>query len=113
MANQYKVHITRYAYNQMKEIRRYIGEELLAPDAAKYLLMSIRDAIGKLQTMPSRHKLVDEEPWRTEGIRRLIVKNFYIYYWTDEQLAKVHVTAVVYGKRDQIQQLRLMNKDEM
>lgn len=109
MSERYKVHITRYAYSQMKEIRQYIAEELFAPDAAKNLLIAIREAIGSLQTMPSRHQLVEEEPWRTECVRRLIVKNFYVYYWTDEEKEQVHVTAVVYGRRNQIKQLEEMD----
>lgn len=100
MEEHYNVRITRQAYSQMKEIRQYIEEELFAPDAAKKLLMAMRDSIGKLESMPARHQLVEEEPWRKEGIRRLIVKNFYVYYWIDEQKKTVHVTAVVYGKRD-------------
>ena len=111
MSKQYKVRVTRYAYNQMKEIRQYIAEELFAPEAAKNLLIAIREAIGSLQSMPSRHRPVEEEPWRTEGVRRLTVKNFYVYYWTDEENEQVHVTAVVYGRRDQIKQLEDMDSE--
>lgn len=111
MGEQYEVQITRYAYNQMQEIRRYIELELFAPDAAKHLLIEIRTTIGKLEIMPQRHQLVDEEPWKTNGIRRLIVKNFNIYYWTNEEYSKVYVTAVVYEKRNQIKQLELMDKE--
>lgn len=110
MHGRYNVHITRYAYSQMKEIRQYIEEELFAPQAAKNLLLAMRDAIGKLQNMPTRHQLVEAEPWKSEGIRRIIVKNFYIYYWIDEPKETIHVTAVVYGKRDQIRQLSQMDK---
>lgn len=111
MADTYKVRITRYAYKQMREIRRYIEEDLSAPEAAKTLLKAMRNAIGALQSLPIRHQLVDEEPWRSEGVRRLIVKNFNIYYWVDELNEKIHVTAVVYGKRNQLDQLAAMKKE--
>ena len=61
--------------------------------------------------MPFRHQLVDEEPWKTEGVRRVIVKNFYVYYWTNEEKEEVHVTAVVYGRRDQVKQLEEMDME--
>ena len=35
MAKEYKVHITKYAYEQMTEIKRYIADEIYAPMAAK------------------------------------------------------------------------------
>lgn len=109
MPGKFKVYITRYAYSQLKEIRQYIAEELFIPDTAKKLLLNIREAIGSLQSMPFRHQLVDEEPWKTEGVRRVIVKNFYVYYWTNEEKEEVHVTAVVYGRRDQVKQLEEMD----
>ena len=55
--------------------------------------------------MPERYSLVDEEPWRTEGMRKIIVKNFLIYFWIDEHNMKVQVTGVIYGRRDQVVQL--------
>ena len=105
MSVKYSVHITRLAYGQLKEIRRYIAEELSSPVSARNLLQEIRASISSLQTMPSRHQLVEEEPWHTEGIRRLIVKNFYVYYWVNKAAKQVHIIAVVYGRRDQTQSL--------
>lgn len=110
MIENYEVNITRYAYGQMNDIRRYIEEEFHSAESAKKLLLAMKDSIGGLQHMPSRYQLVEEEPWRTEGIHRLIVHNFNIYYWIEESAAIVHVTAVVYGKRNQIQQLSAMDK---
>lgn len=75
MTVKYEVHITKYAYSQMREIRRYIEEELCAPSAAKNLLHLLKNKISDLQLMPSKHQLV-EEPWCTKGVRRLTVKNF-------------------------------------
>ena len=105
MTEQYQVHITRYAYKQMKEIRQYIEHELLSPDAAKALLVSIRKVVSNLAFMPAKYQLVEEEPWHTEGVRRVIVRNFLVYYFIDEEKKKVYVTAVVYGKREQLKQL--------
>lgn len=52
-----------------------------------------------------RVALIAEEPWHTKGIHRLPVKNFLVYFWVDEDNMKVQITAVIYGKRDQIRQL--------
>ncbi len=61
--------------------------------------------------MPKRHSLVDEEPWRTEGVRKIVVKNFLIYFWVDNENMRVQVTAVIYAKRDQMVQLAKMAWD--
>ena len=105
MDNHYEVKVTRQAMEQMSEIVHYISKELLAPEAADKLLDKMKAAIVSLSVMPKRYALVEEEPWRHEGVRKIVVKNFLIYYWVDEENHKVQVTAVIYNKRDQLRQL--------
>ena len=40
--------------------------------------------------------------WRAEGVRKIVVKNFLIYYWVDDENNRVQVTAVIYSRREQI-----------
>ncbi len=111
MENLYKVHITRYAFRQMEEIKNYVAYELSAPMAAKNLLTKMKQAIASLETMPERNPLIDEKTWRSQGIRRIVVKNFLVYYWIDENKRIVYITAVIYGRRNQINQLGKMDMD--
>ena len=109
MDTRYEVKITRQAMEQMREIVHYISGELLAPEAAGKLLDKMKEAIDSLSDFPKRYALIDEEPWRTEGVRKVIVKNFLIYYWVDDENHKVQVTAVIYSRRDQLKQLLNMD----
>ena len=102
MDKKYEVKVTRQAMAQMKEIVHYISAELLAPEAANKLLAA-------LSFMPKKYALIEEEPWKHEGVRKIIVKNFLIYYWVDEENFKVQVIAVIYNRRDQLRVL--MNMD--
>lgn len=106
---EYEVKITRQALDQMKEIIHYVSHNLMSPDVANHLLDQLQSNILKLSNFPKRHMLVEEEPWRTEGIRRFVVQNFLVYYWVDDEKSEVHVTAVVYNKRDQLEQLAHMD----
>lgn len=106
MAEKYTVKVTNQALEQMQEIMDYIAQELFAPDAANNLLDEMEKTINSLADMPKGKALVDEEPWRTEGIRKAIVKNFLIYFWVDDEKRIVQVIAVIYEKRDQMEQLR-------
>lgn len=105
---QYNVKITKYALSQMKEIRDYIADELLAPQAAYNLLSEMKKTVASLEDMPERNPLVDAEKWRKQGIRKTMVKNFIMYYWADDGHRIVHITAVVYGKRNQLAELGKM-----
>ena len=41
-------------------------------------------------------------------MRKIVVKNFLIYFWVDEENMRVQVTAVIYQKRDQLARLAKM-----
>lgn len=105
---EYMVKITHQAQEQMQEIASYISLELKAPDAALHLLDSLESAILSLAKMPQRIPLTEEEPWRSNGIHKMPVKNFLVYFWIDEENCRVQVTAVVYVRRDQARQLSNM-----
>ena len=77
----YAVKVTKQTYGQMREIMSYITNELFASEAAQNLLDKFQKVISDLADMPKRHFLVDEEPWRSEGVRKIVVKNFLIYFW--------------------------------
>lgn len=108
MKNRYKVQITKYALMQMEEIRNYIANELLAPQAAYNLLLEMKKMAVSLESMPEGNPLVDIKKWRDQSIRKTIVKNFIIYYWTDEERQTVYITLIVYEKRNQLMELGKM-----
>ncbi len=108
---RYKIKITPYAREQMKEIRDYIANQLLNPDAARNTIIAIRKEVNSLSTMPERLRTVDEEPWRSLGIRKISVKNYYVYYWIEEEAQIVHVTAVAYAMRDQTKVLKQVRNE--
>lgn len=106
MAEFYEVKITRQAQNQMDEIIEYISQKLSAPNAANNLIEKMEKSIVSLTEFPERYQLIEEEPWRTKGVRKIVVNNFLVYYWIDIEEMKVQVIAVIYAKRNQLEQLK-------
>ena len=100
--DSYEILMTRDATDDLTELRNYIAYSLLAPDTALSYIRVIRKEIESLSIMPARYKTLDDEPWRSRGIRRIIVKNFYIYYRIDEDAGQVYILNVIYAKRDQL-----------
>ena len=58
-----------------------------------------------------RYKPVDDEPWHSRGIRRIMANNFFVYYRIDEDRKQVFVLNVIYARRDQLRMLEQMNID--
>ncbi len=100
--NQYKAEITPYAKEQMEEIRDYIKEQLKNPDAARKLLLEMKQQIKKLEYTADCIKTIDEQPWGDQGVKKISVKNFYLYFWIDKEKLELYVIAVTYAQRNQL-----------
>ena len=74
----------------------------MEPETARKWADTLQYEIGKLDSMPSRYPLTEEEPWRTKGIRKMPVKNVLVYFFVDKEKKVVWIMAVIYGRRDQI-----------
>ena len=105
MMTKYRVKVTGQAKMHLKGIKEYIAFELLAPETARNMMKALRQSIHSLSNEPYRIKTIDEEPWGSRGIRKIRVKNYYIYFWINEDNKRVYVTAVIYVARDQEDQL--------
>lgn len=108
----YRIQITRQAQEHLLGISDYIQDVLCAPQAARDTVAALRGAIKSLSIMPSRIQRTEEEPWHSEGVRRMTVNNFYIYFWMDEERLMVQVIAVVYARRDQVRFLASLQSEE-
>ena len=98
---EYEVRITLQAQAHLREIRDYIAQKLLAPEAAKNTVQRLGTVMASLSQMPKRVPLVEEEPWRSESVRVRAVRNFLIYFWVNEAEKTVQIIAVIYARRDQ------------
>ena len=65
---KYKVMYTAGAKKDLRNIFRYISEELLDPENVAGQTERIMTAIRKLDTMPNRNRLYEEESWHSRGL---------------------------------------------
>ena len=91
----YKLEYLPVARKDMLEIVRYISRELQNPDAADRLAVELIDAVeGVLH--PASQPI---RPLKHE-YRKILVQNYLMFYWVDEEKKLVTVARVVYAKRD-------------
>ena len=65
----------------------------------------MREKIEALDSMPGAIALVPDEPWRSRGLRRILYKNFYVYYYVDVEKKRVYVMNVIYARSDRLNEL--------
>lgn len=96
----YNVVITQDAQDEVRGIFEYIAFNLLVPDTAKKQTRRIIDAIHSLSEFPERNAVYEMEPWKSRGLRKLIIDNYIAFYIINENQKEVVVLHVFYGGRD-------------
>ena len=102
---EYKVMYTAGAKKDLRNIFRYISEELLTSENAVGQTEQIMEAVRKLDTMPKRNRLYEEEPWHSRGLRFFPVDNYLVFYKTDDKTKIVYVVRIMYSGCDIRKQL--------
>ena len=98
--SEWKVVLTPEFKQEFKDIYAYIAEILLVPETAKKQVRRILDQVEKLNEMPNKFSLIEKEPWRSRGLRKLMVDNYIVFYYPNEQTKEVVVFHVFYGGRN-------------
>ena len=100
----YAVQITEEALSDMEVVYRYIAEKLQSPENALRQYNRIADEILSLRVFPERYRLVDFEPERSEGLRRVLAGSYSVFYVVREN--RVIVTNILYSASDIEQRLK-------
>ena len=84
----------------LDSIYSYISAQLLEPTIAKNQTGRIKTAVQGLTQMPERFPLYRTEPWRSRGVRQMVINHYIVLYRPMEENSDVLILRVLYGKRD-------------
>lgn len=73
---KYKIVLTEQADADLRDIYEYIAFTLLEPEIAAGQLERIEKGMLSLDEMPERFRMFENEPWRSRGLRQMLVDNF-------------------------------------
>ena len=96
----YKLEFLPIAQSDMVEIVKYISHELCDPWAAEKLADEMVQSAERLAIFPyinPIHRTL--KPLKNE-YRKLLVKNYIMFYYVDENEKKVTIARVIYSRRD-------------
>lgn len=74
----------------------YIAFEKQAPETALQLAMGMRNTIAKLEFMPEKHELDEDEDLATMGIHKCYYKNYKIFFYINKEEHAVYVLRVLH-----------------
>ena len=96
----YKLEYLPIARADMVEIVRYISHDLNNPSSAEKLAAEMVNAAEKLVDFPYSCALHHTLKPLKKEYRKLIVKNYIMFYWVDGEVKKVVIARVIYFRRD-------------
>ncbi|MCL1874689.1 MAG: type II toxin-antitoxin system RelE/ParE family toxin [Synergistaceae bacterium] len=96
----YKVIIAPSALEDLRDILRYVAQELASPETAVKTLDAIECAIFSLSDMPKIHALVSDDRLFALGYRKLNIKNYIVFFIVNDAYKTVEVDRVLYARRD-------------
>lgn len=101
---QYRIEISDGAGSNLVAIYDHIAYMLRSPENAKKQYLRLEDGILSLKEMPERIKLVNFEPERSRGLRRLLVDHYSVFFVIEDET--VIITNILYSSSDVEQRLK-------
>ena len=103
----YRVRAMQSAQADMREVHRYISEDLQNPDAAVRRVKLLEESIRSLKTMPARFPLVLDDYLASKGFRVMVIKTQLVFFVIREDTKAVSVIRILYVRRDWARLLKI------
>jgi plasmid stabilization system protein ParE len=97
---KYRVDLSEPAENDLRDIVRYISGQLSTPMTALKMIGTLEEAIMGLTVMAQKCPPVTDERLAVLGYRKLLVKNYMVFFTIDEKSEIVDVERILYARRD-------------
>ncbi len=97
---EYDVVIGKLAERDIYEAVSYIKEILFQPESARRIYKAVKTQISLFAEMPQRFAVIDEEPYRSMGMRKVSAENYLIFYLVNEKEKTVSIVRVLYNRRE-------------
>ena len=96
----YNIEYLPSAKEDMVEIVRYISHDLQNPMAADKLAVEMVKAADGLSDFPYRNRAYMPIKSLKREYRKLLVQNYILFYYVEEEKKLVTIARVIYGRRN-------------
>lgn len=97
---KYSVFMTHTATEDLKSVASYSANKLREPSIAKKLVGNIKETVMSLEQMPTRHSLLSDANLAVQGIRKIMVDNYIVFYIVYEKDNVVTIVRILYSRRE-------------
>ena len=93
----YQIEYLPSALRDLTDIAHYVGVKLQNPSAADNLTQKIVSAVEKLAETPYQYPVYYPIKTLQREYRKMMVQNYWVFYWVDEENHVVTIAKVIYG----------------
>lgn len=97
---RYKLQFLPVARQDLLDIVHYISVDLQNVTAAERIAEKLIREARKLEDFPYAHPIFTPQKPLANEYRKLVVENYILFYWVEEEERAVTVARVLYGRRD-------------
>lgn len=97
---EYKVELSIQAKEDYKSIIRYIKYKLSEPNIAERYAELIKNEINTLKYNPQKFAIINYDIIKQYKFRKLIIKNYIVFYRINEEEKIVNVERILHGTTD-------------
>ncbi len=97
---KYKVYVSEPAEKDLKDMVKHTALQLSAPVSAIRMMELLEEAMSGLSESPRRCPLIAEECLSRLGYRKLMVRNYIIFFSVSEKEKVVDIERVLYARCD-------------
>lgn len=101
MASEFTYHLTDIAQEDFDNLIGYMVEKLCNPEAAIAFADDIESALENLCSFPLKGLLVDNPYLPVKNVRMLVVRQYNIYYLSNEEEKIITVIRIGHSLQDQ------------
>ena len=105
MSDKYDIKLSIKAKDDLKSIVLYIKNDLNEPSIARKYANIIKMEIKKLEYLPQKFAIIDDDAVKDLNMRKLIIKNYSAFYRINEEKKIVNVERILYSASNWINKL--------
>lgn len=97
---KYIVRMSIKAKKDIQSIVDYIRYELMELSIARKYEKLIKEEIQRLEYSPQKYAAISSDNVKINNTRKLVVKNYIVFYRINEEEKIVNIVRVLYGRTD-------------
>lgn len=98
---KYTIFLTDKAFEDLDYLTSYIAYDLLSPETAKNIYQMILQRIEGLSESHLIHPKIDIAKFKPFGIRKMILKQYRVFYLTQSKPPQITVIRILHQLQDQ------------